>query len=428
MPRLIISDRSDFKYIRQSNAVYVDKTKQIYDCMVHKTYSFLSRPRRFGKSLLCSTLKELFLANRELFKGLWIDNSDWEWKKHPVIHLDMTSASGKGKEIKDIERALFLQLEDVAEEFGIHIKEEDRVETCFSEILKALCAKTGVGVVVIIDEYDKPMLDALGYPEHMKDNQALLQRFYAQLKNSSEYLRFVFLTGVYKFAQTSVFSGLNNIQDLTFDIKAGDLCGYTQEEMETNFGPEIDALMTKASWSRAELLIQLKENYNGYIFGYDAITGELSKSVYNSFAINTVFSSNEIVQNGWFRTGSPSFLIKQLELREFEPIQTEKLTIDPSILINSCRPESLTIETLLYFAGYVTIKEYVKEDRNLVLHLPNQEVSSALAKEIMPRMERKRISSVAEFENVQNTAQAQSFETPYGLPQDERDIQSSKQE
>jgi hypothetical protein len=216
---------------------------------------------------------------------------------------------------------------------------------------------------------------------------------------------------VYKFAQTSVFSGLNNIQDLTFNVAAGDLCGYTQEEIEANFGPEIDALMEKRQESRADLLTQLKENYNGYVFGYDYDSGKLSIPVYNSFAINTVFSKNSLIQNGWFSTGSSSFLIKQLELRQFEAIQTEKLKIDSSVLINSCQPEKLTIETLLYFAGYVTIKEFLKEDKDLVLHLPNKEVATALAKEIMPRMTKQDLTLVKRAAlDVRDAWRAEDFE------------------
>ncbi len=379
--------QQNFKVIRVNNQVYIDKTKKIYELfrMSGGSY-FLSRPRRFGKSLLCSTLRELFLGNRELFKGLWIDTSDWEWKKHPVIHLDMTSASGAGKSVKEVEEGLLAQLSKIAHEHGLVIEETKQPDLFLSQIFYTLNTKYGLGVVVIIDEYDKPMLDSLGYPEHMKNNHMLLQRFYAQLKNSSEYLHFVFLTGVYKFAQTSVFSGLNNIQDLTFNVAAGDLCGYTQEEIESNFGLEIDALTQETSLSRTNLLMQLRENYNGYVFGYKVATGTLSQSVYNSFAINNVFAQNEMIQGGWFRTGSPSFLIKQLELRDFEPVQIDKMRISTSILLNSCEPDKINAETLLYYAGYATIKSYSPDNDLIELRFPNKEVSKAMAEEILPRM------------------------------------------
>ncbi len=389
----ILVGEQDFKKIRLANALYIDKTKTLYHCFQGGPYFFLSRPRRFGKSLLCSTLRELFLGNRDLFKGLWIDQSDWGWKKHPVIHLDMTVASGTGKPIKDIERGLFLQLRDIVTEHSLNVELEDRIENYFSEILKALSKKTSLGVVVIIDEYDKPVLDALGNQEHIENNHALLRRFYAQLKNSSQYLRFVFLTGVYKFAQTAVFSGLNNIQDLTFHPSAADLCGYTHEELVANFMPYIEPLAQMAKKSTPEFIEFLGERYNGYTFGFNNVTGALGVKVYNPFAINNTCNAQSL-EDFWFLSGNPKFLIDSLKTGKYSPFDPEHSWIDFSVIINSCQPENLTLETLLYYAGYQTIKEFNVETGYIRLDYPNLAIKTSMAKFITPLMAEKPGSSV----------------------------------
>ncbi len=390
--RKISNDKSDFKTLREAGAVYVDKTKQLYDCLGHDTYYFLARPRRFGKSMLCSTLRELFLANRTLFKGLWIDSSssDWQWEAHPVIHIGMASISGTSSDETHsgarFETDLRLYLMDLGKKYAVDIETSASTATMFGRLIASIHKKYDKAVVVIIDEYDKPILDLIGSRQDHSATHSLLKSFYGQLKHQEEHLRFVFITGIYKFTKTSIFSDLNNLCDLTLDPVAYDIIGYTQTELEANFSAEIDTLATRAKLSRTELLQTLKERHNGYAFGIDQLTGDVSPSVYNSYVANTLFAKNALNENIWFATGTPSFLMNQLEIRNFIPLNVDNMEILLSNLIDSCDPSKLTIETLLYFAGYVTIRSYDATRKIMQFRYPNLDVAAAMAREILPRM------------------------------------------
>ncbi len=381
MKKLILTDKSDFAQIHQLGGVYIDKTKEIYDCIGKGSYFFISRPRRFGKSLLCSTLKEMFSGNRELFKGLWIDGSDWSWEKHPVIHLDMTLAAGSNNTSARIQKNLCAQLQDIAQDYAVELAPDTDPVSLLTALIKILNKKFGLGVVVIIDEYDKPVLDLVDKASIRDEVHTILGDFYAPLKALETNLRFVLLTGVYKFSRASLFSKLNNLTDLTFESKAGTLLGYTQEEVESYFSEEIDALAAKEKLTRTEMIEKLRDNYNGYHFGLDKSSAELSPGVYNPFGLNHTFKANQMKEE-WFLSGSPSFLIKKIKEGNFEKIGPEGLDVDFGILNNSTDPEGINATTLLYYAGYATMQEFDKDTRYVRLNYPNLEVSEATAKEL----------------------------------------------
>jgi hypothetical protein len=382
MKKLILTDKANFADIRRLGGVYVDKTKDIYDCIGQGSYYFFSRPRRFGKSLLCSTLKEMFSGNRELFKGLWLDGSDWSWDKHPVIYLDMTLVAGKQNNAKNFIQKLSDALREVAEQYDVALSLDAGIDHVFSQLVKSLKKKTGCKVVVIIDEYDKPVLDLVDQPEPRNQVHAILSSFYAPLKALETDLRFVLLTGVYKFTQTSIFSNLNNLNDLTFLPKAGTLVGYTQEEVESYFSDEIDELGLSLGISRVQTLERLRNEYNGYHFGVNVNTGQLSPGVYNPFAMNHSFAANQMLKS-WFESGSPTFLIKKIEAGVFQDIGPEGLEVAFNDLKNSCNPDAITAISLLYYAGYATMNEFDRHTGLVRLGYPNLEVSQATSKELL---------------------------------------------
>ena len=377
-----LTDQAVFKEVRLQGGVYVDKTKHIYDCVSTGKYFFLARPRRFGKSTLCRTMEELFLGNRKLFKGLWIDKSDWEWKKHPVIYLDMTRASGRNSTIEVFRDSMHRIIQNIAHEYGVKIPAPVSVAAHFDSLISALYTKFNEGVVVIIDEYDKPILDLISSSEPYKQMHRELSDLYAVLKPAERYLRLAFLTGVFKFTQTSIFSNLNNLKDLTFDPKAGDLVGYTQEELEGNFSEEIDLLSEQLGESKLKTIARLRQEYNGYRFGISIATGKLSTAVYNPFAINHTFAANDLLQR-WFESGSPSLLIQKIKEGKFELIKPGGFRVNFSQIATSCNPDAIIALPLLYYAGYATIVEYFKDDDAVQLDYPNAEVARATADQLV---------------------------------------------
>ena len=220
-----------FEKIIIDDYLYVDKTKQIYDLILNGKSYFIARPRRFGKSLLCSTLEEIFKGNKELFKGLWIHNSDYAWKEHPTIRIDMSAIAHQNP--NELRIGLIEEIEAIARTYNISLNETKTLQSKFKRLLADLSSKNKV--VIIVDEYDKPIVDHITNPELVAEMRVILRSFYTMFKSLDEHLRFVFLTGVSKFSKTSIFSGLNNLRDLTFHEKASTLLGYTQEELEYYF-------------------------------------------------------------------------------------------------------------------------------------------------------------------------------------------------
>ena len=333
-----------------------------------------------SKSIFLKTQQNL--GKKELFKGLWIDQSDWDWQTYPVIHLDMTAAASAGYDVHQVRHALENELLKVAKSYGVEDTQDAQVPVFFGNLLQALSEKTGQQVVVIIDEYDKPLLDVLGNSDSYLAIHELLSAMYGQLKRSSPYLRFVLLTGVFKFAKTSVFSGLNNLKDLTFDPKAAELLGYTEQEIKDNFPEQLDGLCRKLSKTRVELIEVLKEQYNGYSFGVDTDTGEIIGSVYNPFALNYVFVEQQLLER-WFASGTPTLLIKKLKEQSFGGIDPSALTVQFRMLEDSCGPSDITALSLLYYAGYLTLRAYNFRQKKITLDFPNAEVAQAFSSSLL---------------------------------------------
>jgi hypothetical protein len=360
-----------FEKLRKGNYLYVDKTRQILALMENQRPLFLSRPRRFGKSLLVSTLQALFEGRKDLFEGLYIaDKVDWE-RRYPVIKLDWSNITHSSAET--IERAAMAHLREVAASWEITLMQKYAAD-CFGELIRLLHQKTGAQVVVVIDEYDMPMLDALSEPpEIIEDIRKFLQNFYRVLKGTDEHLRFVLMTGISKFAKVSVFSALNNLVDVTFDGEYTTLCGYTQEELESCFAPDIEALATAHKCDVPEALAKIRRWYNG--FSWD---GE--NSVYNPFSTLVLLLQKKFT-NLWFETGTPMFLVNLMKERNDVSLLLEPVPMKQSEY-NSFDYHTLDTKQLFFQSGYLTIKDAVQSPFNeelvYTLGIPNEEVRQSL--------------------------------------------------
>ncbi len=364
MNRLPIGIQS-FKEIR-TNYVYVDKTKIVHELVNSGKYLFLSRPRRFGKSLLVDTLRHLFEARKELFKGLWLKQR-WNWEKSfPVIKIDMGSFQNKSIETFDRELRAFLN--GHFEKGPSLLDEALSPKHHMSELVKFLSSRHQKQVVILIDEYDKPIIDNIERPEYAVEIRDYLRSFYEVFKGLDEHIRFFFMTGVSKFSRVSLFSGLNNLEDISLYPAFGTLLGYTEEEIRENF----------SDYLKGVNLDEMRYWYNGYNFLGDV-------RVYNPFDILQFLKSKKY-QNYWFKTGTPSFLIKVLEERQEEPdipgIENTELSAD---LLDAFDCYTMPIETLLFQIGYLTIRKEIEEAGEIyyTLELPNYEVRQSLNKELL---------------------------------------------
>ena len=350
----------DFRALRQGEYLYVDKTELIFQLADQGKYYFLSRPRRFGKSLLVSTLKELFQGNKELFEGLWIEDK-WDWEEaYPVIHISYNDVGYKELGLRE---AIKKALTHNAESHGISLEEES-ISLRFKELIHKLSAKNRV--VLLIDEYDKPLIDFINDPDLLDKNREILREFYSVIKSADPYLQFVLLTGVSRFSKVSIFSDLNNLNDITIDPNFSSLCGYTQQELEHSFADRIEALAQKQGIEKSVLLEQVKTWYNGYSW--------LGKErLYNPFSVLNFFQK-EVFQNYWFATGTPNFLIEVLKKGfHFNLDELEAGEAQLGVL-NLPDPD---YRSLLFQTGYLTIKER-PHPLYYVLGYPNKEVKSSL--------------------------------------------------
>ena len=367
----------DFKTIREQGYIYVDKTRDIYSLVTQGMFYFLSRPRRFGKSLLVSTLKYLFQGKQALFEGLWIaEHGEWDWEEHPVILLDFSEIDSETTE--NLRVALEAHLKMQAQDYGITLT-SPLLNLQFTEFIHQLFQKTGKQVVILIDEYDKALIDHLGQGndgvEIAKANRALLKRFFGVLKGGSiaSALRLVFLTGISRFSKISIFSELNNLADLSMHPAYAGLLGYTQEELERCFAGYIQDFEEKFTWPRELVLEKLARQYNGYRFS------ENEQRVYNPFSILRAFSEKRW-GHFWFQTGTPTFLINLLKRANYNLPEIEGLQVGQAIFDNYDL-ERLSPEALMFQTGYLTItdlKNYV-----YTLDYPNQEVKSAFTESLL---------------------------------------------
>ena len=357
-----------FEKIRLNNYLYVDKTKQILNLIENGECYFLSRPRRFGKSLTLSTLEAMFKGKAELFKGLYAEEWVKEQAKHPnpVIKLDM-SGLGNYKTIEELNDALIDYLEEISRINKLSVQPQKNTGRLLANIITRLYEKQGQ-VVVLIDEYDKPITDNIDDLKKANEIRELLRSFYGILKTYTDYLRFVFITGISKFTKVGIFSGLNNLDDISMSEEYGDIVGYTQQELEDNFSEWLEITAQKKSMSKKELLDKIKEYYDG--FSFDGIT-----RVYNPFSVLKFFKE-KYFYNYWYTSATPSFLAKFLKKHE---VKKPDLYRNKEVAINftdTREIETASVESFLYQAGYLTIKE--KDDRLMTLDYPNKEVSSSM--------------------------------------------------
>jgi hypothetical protein len=348
----------DFKGIIEDGFMYVDKTRLIHTLIGSGKYYFLSRPRRFGKSLLLSTIKQVFSGNKDLFKGLWIEDH-WNWEqKHPVIHIGISKISYQELGLRE---ALSLELDNLAEESGLSLNSLD-LKSKFMELIRKASLKGKV--VILIDEYDKPIIDYLDEPEKAELNRAVFKEFYSVLKDADSYLRLLMITGVSRFSKVSIFSDLNNLRDITLVPSFATLTGITQEELESNFAGEITELQN----THPDILHDLKTWYNGYSWNKGKDT------VYNPFSLLNFMADREF-NNYWFQTGTPTFLIDHMKQnREFLP---ENISLGANALSNFDM-EHLSTGPLLFQTGYLTIKSYDAQSGLYELGYPNKEVEDSL--------------------------------------------------
>ena len=363
-----------FEKIREGNYVYVDKTEWVWRMASLETPFFLSRPRRFGKSLLLSTFEAYFKGRKDLFKGLAIERLEQDWIEYPVIHLDLNAKKFDTGE--DLIRLVDRQLLVYEAIYGSSDADETIDDRLFT-LLRLICEQTGKRVVVLVDEYDKPLLQSFDNDKLQEEYRLMLKAFYGVLKSADRYLRFVFLTGVTKFSQVSVFSDLNQLNDISMDWQFATLCGITREELATNFVPEIEAFGKKNNWSFVEVVERMERNYDGYHFHQDGV------GVFNPFSVLNAFNKLEL-ESYWFQTGTPTFLVSLLRKSNYDL----RLLIDgieaPAASFTEYRVNTNNPIPLIYQSGYLTIKDYDREFRNYLLEFPNEEVKYGFINFLVP--------------------------------------------
>ncbi len=373
-PQLYPLSSQPFEEIRQRGLVYVDKTDLVFE-MTHggSNYVFLSRPRRFGKTLLVSTLKAYFEGRKELFEGLAMEKLETEWTRFPVLHFDMSLNKHLDKD--ELKRFIASRIDACERHNGLAETQGDS-NIRFTNLIERLYEKTGKKVVVLIDEYDAQLLDVVHEEEELPTRRNILRNFYSPLKGSAEYLRFVFLTGITKFSQLSIFSELNNIDNISMDKAYASLCGITEEEMLTQMRSGIERLAQEEGTTYEDMVDRLKLTYDGYHFTWP------SPDIYNPYSLLKAFNKNAI-GNYWFDTGTPSYLVEML--RKFD-VSAEKIGGEHVSASQFDAPTEMMTDAipLLYQSGYLTIKDYSREDREYFLDIPNHEVKEGLMESLLP--------------------------------------------
>ena len=363
-----------FEEIRKLDNLYIDKTEYIYR-MTHTDgkFFFLSRPRRFGKSLLVSTFKSYFEGKKELFEGLAIEELEKEWNEYPVLHFSL--AGGKHMEKEQLDRYLLYILKENEDRFGVDCDSPDP-NIRLLNLIKTVTAQTGKQAVVLIDEYDAPLLDVAHEMEKLDVLRNTMRNFYSPLKDCEPLLRFVFLTGITKFSQLSIFSELNNIKNVSMDEPYAGICGITKEELLTQMSDDIDALAEHLELSREETIQELKDHYDGYHFTWP------SPDVFNPYSLLNCFADGKL-KAYWFGSGTPTYLIEKM--REFHvlPSQLGKVRAKASSF-DAATERMTSLTPLLYQSGYLTIKDYEKKIDVYTLDFPNKEIEVGLFDSLLP--------------------------------------------
>jgi len=374
----ITTSNSSFEKLRNGNALYVDKTQYVWNLVSsEESIYFLSRPRRFGKSLLLSTLEAFFLNKRELFKGLSIDElaPDGVWQEWPVVHLDMAQASSF-RGLAESQNALDFYLSRVAGNLGMKVREGLTAPETFQLLIDYMKAKSGKNVVVLIDEYDKPILDALHKP-YITDVVEMMQNFYQILKSNVDKERFVFITGVTKFAHTSLFSGANNPTDITQRTDYASMLGYTEQELRDNFAEYIDETAQALKMDSEALITKMGWWYDGFMFTSD------SAHLFNPVSIGKFFQEKKF-KNYWFATGTPTFLVRLMKSNPFQLSEFTEEYVDPmdfdSFEVNTIDPVGLAVQT-----GYLTIKDVCEDEIGISYRydFPNEEIRMSWNRDMM---------------------------------------------
>ena len=363
-----------FEKLREGDMLYIDKTEYIHR-MVHSTntYFFLSRPRRFGKSLLTSTLKSYFEGRQDLFEGLAIEQYEKEWTKHPVLHFDMSYAKHVDEE--HLKAMLDWQLKNFEDVFGLKSAENAGFSNRLAALIRRANDQTGEKVVVLIDEYDAPLLDVVHEDENLPKLRQIMRDFYSPLKACDPYLRFVFLTGITKFSQLSIFSELNNIKNISMLEEYAGICGFTKEEMLGQMMGYIDRLAEKQKYTREEAIERLTRKYDGYHFTWP------SPDVFNPYSLLNAFYDNKI-DSYWFGSGTPTYLIEMLRKYHVVPMELEGIYVE-SADFDAPTERLVSIEPLLYQSGYVTIKGYDEDSEVYTLGIPNSEIRVGLMRNLL---------------------------------------------
>ena len=360
----------DFEDLQRNGYAYVDKTNFVYKLADEGKYYFLSRPRRFGKSLFLSTLEAYFQGKKDLFEGLAIYDLETEWKKYPIFHIDLNTANFREKD------SLYTVLNDYLttweSKYGAR-ESEATLALRFKGVIARAAEKEGCGVVILIDEYDKPILQTLRDPELQAEHRAQLKAFYSVLKTQDRYIKFAFLTGVTKFGKVSVFSDLNNLTDISMDHRYISICGMTEKELLTNFKEGIGELASANEDNETETIDKLRMRYSGYHFE------ENSEEIYNPFSVlNTL--ANSRYDDYWFKANTHTFLIDILKKHDYCITDLNKAQVKANMMNNV---DSNPIP-VIYQSGYLTIKSYDERFKNYQLGIPNKEVEEGILNTLLP--------------------------------------------
>ena len=363
----------DFEKLRTNGYSYVDKSRFVYKLATEGEYYFLSRPRRFGKSLFLSTLEAYFQGKKELFKGLAIYDLETEWKKYPIFHIDLNTANFREKD------SLYTVLNDYLttweSKYGAR-ESEATLALRFKGVIARAAEKEGRGVVILIDEYDKPILQTLQTPELQAEHRAQLKAFYSVLKTQDRYIKFAFLTGVTKFGKISVFSDLNNLMDISMDYRYVNICGTTEEELKSYFKEGISELASVNGDSESETIDKLRMRYGGYHFEKN------SEGIYNPFSVLNTLAKHRY-KNYWFETGTPTFLIELLKEHGYRLPDLSKEQVSANVMssMDSSFPNPIPV---IYQSGYLTIKGYDERFKKYQLGFPNKEVEEGFLNLLLP--------------------------------------------
>lgn len=363
-----------FEKLRTGGYLYVDKTELVYRLAKAGIPCFLSRPRRFGKSLLLSTLEAYFLGKKDLFKGLAIERLEQDWLVYPVLHLDLNAEKYDSNE--RLANLLESQLEAWEAEYGVtEINRSYSIR--FMTVIRRAYEQTGRRVVVLVDEYDKPMLRSFDNPELQRDFRETLTAFYTVLKSADAYLQLVFITGVTKFAQMGIFSNLNQLQDISLHPAYTTLCGMTRAEIEAVFAPELQSLARGNGLTYEETMDKLGRQYDGYHFNYRNWEG-----MFNPFSVLNTFSTG-LFENAWFASGTPTFLAEMLRKTDFDLRDLDGIEVSSASLSDDCADIHNPVP-MIYQSGYLTIKDYDKRFGIYYLGFPNREVEEGFIKYLIP--------------------------------------------